>query len=316
MTRDRFDDEDRPRRRERDRYEDDFDDRLRGSNPIAIVSLILGVMSFFCSFATGAPAVICGVIGLSKANSSGVGKGLSIAGIILGGIGGILSTLILIGLMLPAVQKVREAAARQTSSNNLKVAGLGAMNYESTTNELPTAHHRVNEREVVPAGEAANRLGWRFTILPYIEQDAVYRQYSTSATQPWNSLANKPLATTTIKSYVDPTDGPTSDTRYRVLVGPGTLFDPALDRGVRFSEINDGTSNTIFAIEAADTVPWPQNKELPFTPTGPFPSVGHPARNTVLVLFADGSVRSVTKANPEALKAAATRKGGEMMFLE
>jgi hypothetical protein len=313
MTRDRYDD-DRPGR---DRYdEDDFDDRPRGSNPIAIVSLVLGVLSFFCSFATGAPAIICGVVGLAKANKTGVGKGLSIAGIVLGGSAGILSAFLWIGLMLPAVQAVRGEAARKTSSNTLKQIGLGAHNYEATSGEFPTAYHRVNSNEGVPAGEAANRLSWRFTILPYVEQQPLYAQYSASATQPWNSPANRPLATTTVKTYVDPIDAPSSDTRYRVLVGPGTLFDPAFDRGVKFQEITDGSSNTIFAVETADLVPWPQNKELTFSPNGPFPAVGHPARDGVLVMFADASVRSVRKSNTQTLKAAATRNGSEVVAVD
>lgn len=314
MTHDRYDD-DRPGRNQ-DRYDDDFDDRPRGSNPIAVVSLILGAMSFFCSFATGAPAIICGVVGLAKADKTGVGKGLSIAGIVLGGSAGILSTLIWVALLLPAVQAVRVAAATSNSVNNLKQTGLGALIYNDSTNEFPTAHHRVNTGEVVPAGEAANRLSWRFTILPHVEQQPLYSQYSASATQPWNSPANRPLATTTIRTYVDPIDAPTSDTRYRVLVGPGTLFDPAFDRGVKFQEITDGSSNTIFAVETADLVPWPQNKEVPFNPNGPFPAVGHPARKTALVVLADGSVRSVQKSNTQTLKAAATRNGGEVVALE
>lgn len=316
MTRDRYDDVDRPSRRERDRYEDDFDDRPRGSNPIAVVALILGIMSFFCSFATGAPAIICGVVGLSKSNKTGVGKGLSIAGIVLGGSAGILSTLLWIGLLLPAMQAVRVAAATSNSVNNLKQTGLGAHGYHDATVEFPTPHHRVNKTEVVPAAEAANRLGWRFTILPYVEQQPLFTQYSASATQPWNSPANRPLATTTVRTYVDPIDAPTSDTRYRVLVGPGTVFDPAFDRGVKLQEITDGSSNTIFAVETADLVPWPQNKEVPFSPNAAFPAVGHPARNSVLVVLADGSVRSVRKSNTQALKAAATRNGGEVVGLE
>ena len=69
---------------------------------------------------------------------------------------------ILIGLLLPAVQKVREAAARATCTNNLKQIGLGVMNYESTFGLLPPS---MNNR-----GMTSDVL-----ILPYLEQDARFR---------------------------------------------------------------------------------------------------------------------------------------------
>src|SRR3954463_5242004 len=75
---------------------------------------------------------------------------------------------ILIGLLLPAVQKVREAAARMKCSNNLKQIALGNMNYESSNGTfLP----------------GVSRTGccwgtWQVPILPYIEQDAIFKGYS------------------------------------------------------------------------------------------------------------------------------------------
>src|SRR6188768_1960383 len=81
---------------------------------------------------------------------------------------------ILIGLLLPAVQKVREAAARMTCSNNLKQIGLGIHTYESANGELPPA--RVSNT----AGRAkygnSNRT-IHFILLPYIEQQALASRY-------------------------------------------------------------------------------------------------------------------------------------------
>jgi prepilin-type N-terminal cleavage/methylation domain-containing protein len=71
---------------------------------------------------------------------------------------------ILIGLLLPAVQKVREAAARTTCSNNLKQLALACHNYASSTGALPVGND-VRFNGVHPR------------ILPYIEQDAMYRAY-------------------------------------------------------------------------------------------------------------------------------------------
>src|SRR5262245_39097493 len=74
---------------------------------------------------------------------------------------------VLVGLLLPAVQKVREAAARLQCANNLKQMGLGLHNYESTHRRFPTS------------GEGASGIGIAFFdlhstytyLLPYIEQE-------------------------------------------------------------------------------------------------------------------------------------------------
>src|SRR5438477_682836 len=72
---------------------------------------------------------------------------------------------ILIGLLLPAVQKVREAAARAKCANNLKQLMLGAHNYHDAQRFLPSGRHDAN---------------YTFfeTILPYIEQNAAYQQFN------------------------------------------------------------------------------------------------------------------------------------------
>src|ERR1700683_2777381 len=81
---------------------------------------------------------------------------------------------ILIGLLLPAVQKVREAAARAKCQNNLKQIALGLHNYHDSHGTFPkcSAQQGVNLPNV----------GWHVFILPYIEQPALYSQIDTTAT--------------------------------------------------------------------------------------------------------------------------------------
>ena len=76
---------------------------------------------------------------------------------------------ILIGLLLPAVQKVREAPARMKCQNNLKQLGLGVHSYHDTYSRF------------IPAGSTVTWLSWHVGILPYIEQTALFNKVSQTA---------------------------------------------------------------------------------------------------------------------------------------
>lgn len=92
---------------------------------------------------------------------------------------------ILIGLLLPAVQKVREAAARSTCQNNLKQLGVAAANFESSYGYLPPS--LIVELNVPnpspPAPFPGNVHSWAPNFLPYIEQENVFRLYNMR--YPW-----------------------------------------------------------------------------------------------------------------------------------
>src|SRR3954453_23582837 len=87
---------------------------------------------------------------------------------------------ILIALLVPAVQKVREAAARTQCINNLKQIGLGIHNHHDTLKYFPTGGTNpwagvALTSSGVPEGPKKQSVGWGFQILPYIEQAAVYK---------------------------------------------------------------------------------------------------------------------------------------------
>src|SRR4051794_36353996 len=81
---------------------------------------------------------------------------------------------ILSGLLLPAVQKVRSAAARLRCQNNLKQIGLGLHNYHSAYQRFPAGF--LSASATLNGDGTGPGWGWAAQLLPYIEQDNLYRQ--------------------------------------------------------------------------------------------------------------------------------------------
>jgi prepilin-type N-terminal cleavage/methylation domain-containing protein/prepilin-type processing-associated H-X9-DG protein len=135
---------------------------------------------------------------------------------------------ILMGLLVPAVQKVRDAAARMQCGNNLKQMGIALHNFHGTYNRFPAAlihSGRAQTHGPGYSGPEANYLGQPYVIynhsgfvalLPYIEQDNLFKQYDykshASASSPYGiplapaSAANDAVAAAYVKIYVCPAD--------------------------------------------------------------------------------------------------------------
>ncbi len=129
---------------------------------------------------------------------------------------------ILIGLLLPAVQKVREAAARSKCTNNLKQIALAAFSYESSNGVLPPgylgqkpiAQIYANSDEMWTAGANAHWIGVLPFLLPHLEQGAIYNQlqfnWDVNGDGPvWTSNAtNWTMAMVKVSTFLCPSDDP------------------------------------------------------------------------------------------------------------
>src|SRR2546425_5370554 len=107
---------------------------------------------------------------------------------------------ILIALLLPAVQKIREAAARMQCFNNLKQIGLALHNYHDNYGKLPSVH--VEQRDA--GGTLQYYSCWSIDILPFLEQTPLYNQYNL--TIPNNAAANQAFCQSQVKVYTCPID--------------------------------------------------------------------------------------------------------------
>jgi prepilin-type N-terminal cleavage/methylation domain-containing protein len=207
---------------------------------------------------------------------------------------------ILIGLLLPAVQKIREAANRMKCANNMKQLGLGLHNYQTTNGFFPPG--AVTNSTSVAATQTRQKLGittpsfhsWSVFLLPYIEQDNLYRLYNLNAN--WYDPVNQKVRETPLALMVCPsTPGGTNrfaqktvggvsvraaagdyapDNAYSTTLEGLGLVDPTvnpngvLQVNVAYSvpEVADGTSNTsVLAEDAGRPARWRAGKQVSAT---------------------------------------------------
>jgi prepilin-type N-terminal cleavage/methylation domain-containing protein/prepilin-type processing-associated H-X9-DG protein len=118
---------------------------------------------------------------------------------------------ILIGLLVPAVQKVREAAANTTCKNNLHQLGVAMHNYHGTFKHFPVA------RQTKPEG-GDYYANWAILLLPFVEQEPLYNLYNNNVRN--TNPANATVRTTFLPVYTCPMD-PNANT----LLTPATSND-------------------------------------------------------------------------------------------
>lgn len=167
----------------------------------------------------------------------------------------------LMGLLLPAVQRVRDAAARTRCCNNLRQIGLAAQNYQGVFRVLPTGMRYQQGHDPY------SLMSWLTELLPFVEQDNLWAITQAAYRQTPNPLINPPHVglTTVLTLFVCPSDGRADQaqlaqreqirvafTSYlgvegkNLLTNDGVLF---VDSHIYPADITDGTSQTLLAGE-------------------------------------------------------------------
>ena len=181
---------------------------------------------------------------------------------------------ILIALLVPAVQKVREAAARTQCLNNLKQTGLAMHGYHDAQRGLPTAGDYA-------IGTTSKSWSIAARLLPYVDQDAVHKQIDFATA--YDNPLNVPVARFRVPIHIcpsDPNDKPRPDgalTHYPISYGAnfGTwmVLNPTtqqfgdgaftINKQVRMVTITDGTSNTLAFAEVKMYTPYLRDSGAP-----------------------------------------------------
>jgi len=194
-----------------------------------------------------------------------------------------------IGVMVAdVVKKMREENV--PAKNNLKQIGIGLHNYHDAYNRFPI--HGVGQNGPLRNATDKPLLSWRVAILPYIEQDNLYKEFRMN--EAWDSPHNKKLIDKMPKIFASDTKtGKPGHTHYQMIVGPNAMRP----FGESIANITDGTSNTIAVVEAATPVIWTKPDDVMLTgkelPTDLKKKFARLQPNGFYVLLWDGSVRFV-----------------------
>lgn len=223
------------------------------------------------------------------------------------------NTPMLMALLLPAIQKVRVAANRTLSGNNMRQIMIAMHNFHNDYNRLPDA---VSMKDGKPMHS------WRVQILPYLELDNLYKQIKMD--EPWNSEHNLKIfeSVPIPKIYDHPgqAEGVNRKTFYKAFYSkpdknPGAGFK--LGARTTFASLTDGLSNTVALVEAGPPVLWYKPEDIEFDPNAPLPKMTSPwSDNRIEAAFFDGHLRFFWLGQREDLwKAAITSDGGETVDL-
>jgi len=163
-------------------------------------------------------------------------------------------------MTVEAVKQMRESTVKMTGANNLKQIGLALHNYADVNQGLLPVHAIAAKGQPLRNANDKPLLSWRVALLPYLEQENLYRQFKLD--EPWDSPNNKRLIEQMPKIYAPPKPGKPGYTHLQMVIGPNALSPVGTRMPVSFP---DGTSNTVAVIEAAEPVIWTKPDDVMLT---------------------------------------------------
>ncbi|HYV36324.1 MAG TPA: TIGR03067 domain-containing protein [Gemmataceae bacterium] len=201
--------------------------------------------------------------------------------------------------------KKGEDSAKSKSRSNLKQIGMGMHSHHDKVGFLPRHALYGGKDDKTPL------LSWRVAILPYIEEEALYKQFKLD--EAWDSVHNKKLIAKMPKIYEPVGNGKKGEglTYYQVFTGKNTPFDAA--NRMKYQLFTDGTSNTGLVFEAKEPVVWTKPEDLVLPKTGEkWPELGGMLDGGMYVLFCDGSLHwTRTDIDEKALRALISPSGDD-----
>lgn len=198
---------------------------------------------------------------------------------------------VMVGMLLPAVQQVREAARRTQAMNSMRQMLLACLNHESAYMHFP---------QDICDDDGNPLLSWRVAILPFIEQNELYEQFHLD--EPWDSPHNIKLVEMMPPVYVSPNGNiPNGTTIFLGVAGENSMFQT--NKKVTFAKITDGSSNTVAIIEVNPELAtqWSRPSDWSFDPNAPMNGVGNTRPAVINCGFADGSTRAISRQIDESV---------------
>lgn len=205
----------------------------------------------------------------------------------------------LMAFLQTAVRRTYQTVHRRAGEESLRRLALAMHNYADS--------FQVQRESRLPASASLDKQGkpllsWRVHLLPFVGEQKLYKEFHLD--EPWDSPHNQKLLDRMPDVYQGPNRRLNGEgkTIYLLPVGKDTVFKDASYRPRMPADFTDGTSNTIFIIEADDAhaVPWTKPEDLKYDAENPQQGLGGHFRDGFLVALADGSVHFIKKTISKA----------------
>lgn len=218
----------------------------------------------------------------------------------------VIAVVILFQCLIPSVP-LYTPSKRTMIHNQLRQIMVAMHSHQDVHKHLPPS--AIRDKEGRPL------LSWRVAILPYIEEEALYRRFKLD--EPWDSPHNKELLRETPALYLLPDQMETTSTFFQVFIGPGTAFERAEKPLTMKVDFPDGVENTILIVVGDKEVPWTKPEDVPFHSEAYIAVTGQGLKAVgmdpmVYVGMGDASVRTLPKDfDEQAFRHAIIRNDGK-----